>query len=207
MRHDRARHSPRDRNAPARTVVLITVAGVLLVCEWSHSEQSRGRQEARHRTHNPTYVGSNPTPATIGYSPARWQPTALRSPTATLPVRRRAAPGTLVSACQAAERQTGVPAKVLMAMAFVESGYRQAAVGDGGRSHGWFQIQVKLHNLTVQQARDPKFAAFWTARQIARNPNGLWAGVKAHNGSGPMADRYVKKVRAIAAALEDKGHG
>lgn len=91
-----------------------------------------------------------------------------------------------------------VPAEVLLAMAYHESRFDSGAVGDGGRSHGVFQIQARLHGLSIAQCRNVEYAATWTARRLKRHPGGIWAGVRAHNGAGPRARSYAARVRSTA---------
>lgn len=95
-------------------------------------------------------------------------------------------------------REEGVPARVLLGMAWVESRMRPRAVGDNGRSHGLFQIRVALHGVPIAKARDPGWAARWTARRIKSWKRGVWYGVYRHNGSGRRAREYVARVRAAA---------
>lgn len=99
-------------------------------------------------------------------------------------------------ACLSAQAQTGVPARVLLAIAQVESGCNPRSVGDQSRSHGPFQIQARLHGLTIAQCRDWRYAAMWTAKRIKSWGRGVWYGVMRHNGAGAMARAYVCRVKA-----------
>lgn len=115
-----------------------------------------------------------------------------RRPAARHPVAR-----TITRVCKA-ER---FPARVALGIAWVESRWNPRAVGDGGRSHGAFQIQVRLHNLTIQQARDVAYATRWTIRRIRSHRRGLWHGVMRHNGAGPQARLYLVRVKAAAGKI------
>ena len=44
-----------------------------------------------------------------------------------------------------ASRITGIPRETLIGIAYVESGFDTTAIGDGGRSHGMFQINEDYH--------------------------------------------------------------
>lgn len=92
--------------------------------------------------------------------------------------------------------------KVLAGMAYTESKFDTKARGDwtksnGYRSHGIFQIQTRLHGITVNQATDPAFASNWTLERLIRKgyPHYATASIIAHNGAGPMAERYAGKVK------------
>jgi Mannosyl-glycoprotein endo-beta-N-acetylglucosaminidase len=71
------------------------------------------------------------------------------------------------SVFQQVAAETGMPADILFAMAMLESGMNPLAVGDGGQSHGLFQIYRSAHpDISIEQARDPLFAARWTANNF-----------------------------------------
>lgn len=94
----------------------------------------------------------------------------------------------------------------LLAMAHKESGFNNKAVGDQGRSHGPFQIQVKMHKITVEQAQDYEFAAEWTMDRMVRDtkyPYGRTNSIRRHNGSGQMAANYAESVKQIASKFKN----
>ena len=76
--------------------------------------------------------------------------------------------------------------KDLIAMAWTESRFNCKAVGDGGKSHGCFQLHLGYHkHITVAQAQDIEFAVSWTLnRLIAYNyPTMRSTSVMRHNGT------------------------
>ena len=95
----------------------------------------------------------------------------------------------------------------LQAMAWVESRYNPKAVGDNGRSRGCFQIQTKLHKITVKQAEDVRFASQWTVNYLIKNGyrKDPRKAIRKHNGSGKMAERYADKVLRKAKEIRREG--
>lgn len=92
----------------------------------------------------------------------------------------------------------------LVAMNWKETTFRPVPlVGDGGRSHGYFQIQLKLHGVTKECANDFTCAAAWTLDHLTGKgyPKYRTAAITAHNGSGPMAEAYAESVKKYAATL------
>jgi hypothetical protein len=74
----------------------------------------------------------------------------------------------------------------LLAIAKHESGFRCDAIGDGGMSHGCFQIYRTKHpHVSVEQARDYVFAVNWTIERLMNNGYGEGRrtyGITSHNG-------------------------
>ena len=96
----------------------------------------------------------------------------------------------------------------VLAMAKKESRFNCAAIGDQGRSRGCFQIQTKLHNVSVADAENYEWAAEWTIDRMVRDtgyPYLRTASITRHNGSGPDADQYARDVKAIAEQLRKAG--
>jgi len=96
-------------------------------------------------------------------------------------------------------------AKDLYAMAYHESRFNCDVVGDQGRSYGCFQIQVKMHKVSKDFARDFEKAANWSLERMIGNgyAKGLRTyAVKRHNGMGVMADRYAAKVVSMANKMK-----
>ena len=123
-------------------------------------------------------------------------------------------PETVVAAVAAPKRQEILSAlcaekgfeveacwKNLEAMIIKESTGNPMAVGDQGRSYGYYQIQVKLHKVTIACARDLVCSTLWTLDNLERNgyEENQWYAIKRHNGSGPMAERYANHVLAMAS--------
>lgn len=46
--------------------------------------------------------------------------------------------------------------------------------GDREQSFGLVQIHVPVHNVTVEQAKDPMFAIEWLAKGIAAGKASMW---------------------------------
>ena len=97
--------------------------------------------------------------------------------------------------------------KDLLAMAYVETQedpYNCNLVGDQGRSYGCLMIQIKMHNVSKSAAKDFTFASQWALNRMMEYgyPTYRIAAIRAHNGSGAMADRYAQKVKRIAMIIE-----
>lgn len=93
----------------------------------------------------------------------------------------------------------------LKAMRIKESYDGKAMVGDGGRSRGWYHIQTKMHNVTVECALDFECSTEWTVKNlIAHNytANRFYA-ISKHNGGGKMAQAYAKSVVYNSAKFEE----
>lgn len=96
----------------------------------------------------------------------------------------------------------------LLAMAWAESRFDCTVVGDQGRSRGCFQIQTKLHGVSVEHAENYAWAAEWTLDRMVRDidyPRLRTAALARHNGSGDAAAAYAASVKAQAAAYERMG--
>ena len=86
----------------------------------------------------------------------------------------------------------------LLAMAWKESRYRCHAVGDGGKSRGCFQIQTRLHGVSVAHADDYAWAAEWTVDRMVKNhgyPRFRSIAIIRHNGAGAAARAYAASVK------------
>lgn len=90
---------------------------------------------------------------------------------------------------------------LVKAQGMVESRLNPFAKGDGGKSHGAFQVQPKLWG------RVPKGDIAAQARQNERIMDELMVEVdpmlalERYNGSGPMAREYARKVRREALQI------
>jgi hypothetical protein len=96
----------------------------------------------------------------------------------------------------------------LLAMAWTESRFDCAAVGDGGLSRGCFQIQTAMHGVKVSEAESYEWAAEWSLDRMVRDtgyPHFRTASIRRHNGAGHMAERYAEAVKAKSAALAASG--
>ena len=84
----------------------------------------------------------------------------------------------------------------LKAMRQKESYDGKAMVGDGGRSRGWYHIQTKMHNVTVECALDFECSTEWTVKNLLAHDyltNRAYA-ISRHNGGGIKAKNYAKSV-------------
>ncbi|TSC56766.1 MAG: hypothetical protein G01um101418_167 [Parcubacteria group bacterium Gr01-1014_18] len=93
--------------------------------------------------------------------------------------------------------------KNLEAMIIKESQGKARAVGDGGRSHGFYQIQLRMHGVSKVCSQDLQCSSRWTLANLERNgykENPFYA-IKRHNGDGPMATRYANHVLKMASAI------
>ena len=100
----------------------------------------------------------------------------------------------------------------LLSMAKHETGFDCSRKGDfkNGvyRSRGCFQIQTKLHNISIEQAEDYAFAVNWTLKRLIGKGYGTHlrtASIKSHNGAGPSADKYVMAIKAISLSFKMQG--
>lgn len=97
----------------------------------------------------------------------------------------------------------GLPASVVAAQIFLESSCRPTAVSKDG-SVGLMQVNLRfwgdLYHVTANDMLDPeKSLAVGTSilkRFVQRY--GLWDGVRHYNGSGPRAEKYARRVLALA---------
>ena len=76
--------------------------------------------------------------------------------------------------------------------------------GVGFRSRGCFQIQTKLHKITVAQAEDLRFAATWTLDHLlAHNyPTMRSYAIRRHNGWGKSTLAYLATVNSFADSIK-----
>lgn len=93
--------------------------------------------------------------------------------------------------------------KDLMAMVYVESRGYCDAVGDNNKSHGCLQIQIKLHNITKEQAQDFWFASDWTLKRMIRNgyPTMRSFAIRKHNGWSKASRAYLEEVNRVVNYL------
>lgn len=111
---------------------------------------------------------------------------------------RRAAEIAYAPAAPVAELKSPVLVK---AQGIVESRLNPYAKGDGGKSHGAFQVQPR------HWGRVPKGDLFAQARQNERIMDELMCEVdpmyalERYNGSGPKAREYARKVRREALQI------
>lgn len=94
--------------------------------------------------------------------------------------------------------------KTLYGMMMVESRGNTDTVGDGGRSYGPFQIQVRMHNVSIPCAKDIECAAQWTLKRMIANgyPTFRSYSIRRHNGSGPLTATYLQRVNQAALSLK-----
>lgn len=110
---------------------------------------------------------------------------------------------TLVQVCKKHKLQ-GNCAKDLYSIAWQESKFNCKVIGDQGRSRGCFQIQTKMHKVSVAHAEDFAWAADWTLSRMIGNGYPVYRtiAVERHNGWGAIAQRYVSQVLAYANNLK-----
>lgn len=74
--------------------------------------------------------------------------------------------------------------KTLLGMLWKESLNNPRAVGDQGRSHGYFQIQTKLHKVPLECTQDLVCSANWTIDYLEQHgyPKYVAYAVQCHNG-------------------------
>lgn len=93
--------------------------------------------------------------------------------------------------------------KDLLGMAWTESRYNDKAIGDGGKSHGLYQIHLGYHpDVTVNQAEDIRFATEWTLKRLLHfgYPEYRSTAIQRHNGTPGTAKTisYLESVNSIA---------
>ena len=91
--------------------------------------------------------------------------------------------------------------KDLRAMRRVESLGGKEMEGDNGLSYGWYHIQVKMHNITMECALDISCSTKWTVKNLIGHgyPVQRTYAISKHNGSGKAAEAYAKKVKNLSA--------
>ena len=76
--------------------------------------------------------------------------------------------------------------KDLIAMAYTESRFNCKAVGDGGKSHGCFQLHLGYHShVTVTEAEDITFSLSWTLDRLVSKGYPVYrsTAIMLHNGT------------------------
>lgn len=68
----------------------------------------------------------------------------------------------------------GVSAEVMKTVVRCESGYKTTALGDGTKSRGLVQIHSDFHDVTDEEAYDPKFALRFLAEKLKEGKGDLW---------------------------------
>jgi len=101
------------------------------------------------------------------------------------------------------EKNNEVCWQTLWAMSYQESKLGYLLTGDGGRSHGWFHIQTKLHKISEACALDLNCSADWTLkRMITKGFPIYWTySVQAHNGFGTPAAKQGEYAKIIASEI------
>lgn len=93
----------------------------------------------------------------------------------------------------------------LKAMRQKESYDGKAMVGDGGKSRGWYHIQTKMHNVSVECALDFECSTEWTVKNLIAHDyqeNRAYA-ISRHNGGGKKAQAYARSVINNSARFEE----
>ena len=103
------------------------------------------------------------------------------------------------------EKNNKVCWQTLWAMSYQESKLGYLMTGDQGRSKGWFHIQIKMHNITEECARDLDCSADWTLKRlIAKGFPVYWTySVQSHNGFGTPAAKQGEYAKIIAREIAD----
>jgi len=92
----------------------------------------------------------------------------------------------------------------LKAMREKESFDGKKMTGDGGKSRGWYHIQIKMHEVSDECALDFKCSTEWTVKNLIANgykTNRVYA-ISRHNGSGKAAETYARNVVYLSAKFE-----
>lgn len=90
---------------------------------------------------------------------------------------------TLLEVCKAKGYDEAC-ARTLLGILWKESRGDAKAVGDQGRSRGYFQIRYKLHRISLECAYDLRCSAEWTLSYLERNgyPKYPTYATQCHNG-------------------------
>ena len=109
----------------------------------------------------------------------------------------------------------GIPVELMVALGQQESGLNPNAVGDGGWSHGAWQIYLKAHTISKEQAHDPQFSTDYAAQFLSRlyKQHGNWPdALAAYNSGKPLAQapastqQYVRNILGgSAGATQSEG--
>lgn len=93
----------------------------------------------------------------------------------------------------------GVDARLMRAIACVESGFNPKATGDHGHSHGLFQINdfwLKRYGVPVDAIYRPDVNAMWAAfilrRCFDRYPHHFWRAVGCYNAGSATAPDSIR---------------
>jgi hypothetical protein len=88
-------------------------------------------------------------------------------------------------------------AKTLLGMLWNESSNRSTVIGDNGKARGYFQIHVKLHNISTDCAEDLACSANWSLKYLESHgyPNYLSYAVQCHNSCNVNNGYAAKALR------------
>lgn len=92
----------------------------------------------------------------------------------------------------------------LKAMREKESFDGKKMTGDGGKSRGWYHIQIKMHKVSDECALDFECSTSWTVKNLIANgykTNRVYA-ISRHNGGGKAAQSYARSVVYNSAKFE-----
>ncbi len=86
--------------------------------------------------------------------------------------------------------------KTLYAMHLTETRGNCKEIGDSGKSRGCYQIQTKMHNVSISCAEDFTCSSLWTLNNLKGHgyPMYLSKAVRKHNGSGNGTLVYLSVV-------------
>jgi len=96
--------------------------------------------------------------------------------------------------------------KDLVAMAWTESRFDCKAVGDGGKSHGCFQLHLGYHkHITVKEAQSIEFSLSWTLNRLEAKGYPVYrsTAIQLHNGTPntKATNAYLQAVNNYANSL------
>jgi hypothetical protein len=74
----------------------------------------------------------------------------------------------------------GVSAEVMRTVVQCESQYNIKALGDGGHSRGLVQIHSGYHDVSDEDAYDPRFALDFLAKHLQQGKGNLWSCYRMH---------------------------
>jgi len=98
----------------------------------------------------------------------------------------------------------GVPVKLMLAVGMQESGLNPNAIGDGGDSHGAWQINLPSHpQVTTQQAHDPVFSTNYAAKLLSAGYKkyGNWTDSVSSYNSGKPLPQAPASTRSYVASI------
>lgn len=104
-------------------------------------------------------------------------------------------------------REKQVEPEIVLAIAEQESGYdpNAEAITPYEESYGLYQINLLAHpEVTIEQAKDVEFSTRWTIDNLIGHdyPDDTFNAVARHNGSGPKAIAYARKVMERAGRIK-----